>query len=93
MYGPVCTVVWEGRSREASPYPDWSQAMEQRFVTGMVGCCPYCGHDRVAVRVVTWADFKDGRPYRFDPEDIDYAEPIAGEAAICRSCESSFTIT
>jgi hypothetical protein len=22
VYGPVCTVVWEGRSREASPYPD-----------------------------------------------------------------------
>jgi hypothetical protein len=22
VYGPVCTVVWEGRSREAPPYPD-----------------------------------------------------------------------
>ena len=22
MYGPVCTVVWEGRSCEAPPYPD-----------------------------------------------------------------------
>ena len=22
MYGPVRTVVWEGRSREAPPYPD-----------------------------------------------------------------------
>jgi hypothetical protein len=22
VYGPVCTVVWEGRSRESSPYPD-----------------------------------------------------------------------
>jgi hypothetical protein len=22
VYGPVCTVVWEGRSRETSPYPD-----------------------------------------------------------------------
>ncbi len=21
-YGPVCPVVWEGRRREASPYPD-----------------------------------------------------------------------
>jgi hypothetical protein len=21
-YGPVCPVVWEGRCREASPYPD-----------------------------------------------------------------------
>jgi hypothetical protein len=21
--GPACTVVWEGRGREASPYPDW----------------------------------------------------------------------
>ena len=24
MYGPVRTVVWEGRSREAPPYPDRS---------------------------------------------------------------------
>src|SRR5258705_5373618 len=24
VYGPVCTVVWEGRSREAPPYPDAS---------------------------------------------------------------------
>ena len=23
-YGPVCQVVWEGRHREASPYPDQS---------------------------------------------------------------------
>jgi uncharacterized protein (DUF736 family) len=23
-YGPVCQVVWEGRCREASPYPDQS---------------------------------------------------------------------
>jgi hypothetical protein len=21
-YGPVCPVVWEGRSRKAPPYPD-----------------------------------------------------------------------
>ena len=24
-YGPVCPVVWEGRSRETPPYPDWPQ--------------------------------------------------------------------
>jgi len=23
-YGPVCPVVWEGRRREVSPYPDQS---------------------------------------------------------------------
>ncbi len=23
-YGPVCPVVWEGWSREAPPYPDWT---------------------------------------------------------------------
>ena len=26
VYGPVCTVVWAGRSREAPPYPDQSLA-------------------------------------------------------------------
>ena len=25
VYGPVCPVVWEGRSRKASPYPDCGQ--------------------------------------------------------------------
>src|SRR5947208_13711928 len=29
-YGPVCQVVWEGRSREAPPYPDpWDEAAEE----------------------------------------------------------------
>ena len=27
--GPACTVVWEGRSREASPYPDWKYASKK----------------------------------------------------------------
>ena len=27
-YGPVCPVVWEGRRREASPYPDLRPAAE-----------------------------------------------------------------
>src|SRR5208282_857973 len=25
VYGPVRTAVWEGRSREAPPYPDWAR--------------------------------------------------------------------
>jgi len=66
--------------------------MDYRFKTGTVGLCPYCGHDRVAVRVMAWADFKAGRPYKFDPEDLDYVKPIAGWSAICHSCQSSFTI-
>ena len=24
-YGPVCPVVWEGRGREAPPYPDCAE--------------------------------------------------------------------
>jgi hypothetical protein len=38
VYGPVCTVVWEGRRRETSPYPDpWhfatlqAEAFDVRF--------------------------------------------------------------
>ncbi len=27
VYGPVRTVVWEGRGREASPYPDCKVAL------------------------------------------------------------------
>src|ERR1700760_3763178 len=26
-YGPVCPVVWEGRSRETAPYPDGGPSM------------------------------------------------------------------
>jgi hypothetical protein len=28
-YGPVCQVVWEGRRRETSPYPDQSSFADQ----------------------------------------------------------------
>ena len=34
VYGPVRTVVWEGRSREAPPYPDlyfWSRLAQSRL--------------------------------------------------------------
>ena len=30
VYGPVCTVVWEGRSREAPPIPDWANVIAMR---------------------------------------------------------------
>jgi hypothetical protein len=32
VYGPVCTVVWEGWSREAPPYPDLWHFSECRNV-------------------------------------------------------------
>src|SRR5436190_24250122 len=35
-YGPVCPVVWEGRSREAPPYPD--QYGLCRFVLNCMVC-------------------------------------------------------
>jgi hypothetical protein len=31
VYGPVRTVVWEGRSREAPPYPDRSDFVLWHF--------------------------------------------------------------
>jgi hypothetical protein len=34
-YGPVCPVVWEGRRREASPYPD--QSLIKRFGNPLYG--------------------------------------------------------
>ena len=67
--------------------------MELVFDTGSVGRCPECGHNVISARVVTWADFKDGRPYRFDPEDIDYVEAVAGGDAVCRSCAASFKVS
>ena len=34
MYGPVRTVVWEGKGREAPPYPDQRDVMEYRPDSG-----------------------------------------------------------
>ena len=34
MYGPVRTVVWEGRSRKAPPYPDLWQILLQKSFWG-----------------------------------------------------------
>ena len=39
MYGPVRTVVWEGRSREAPPYPDRWHFSDMAFVLDDVRCC------------------------------------------------------
>jgi hypothetical protein len=41
VYGPVRTVVWEGRSREAPPYPDRSDFVHWHF--SEVPQCPTCG--------------------------------------------------
>src|SRR5208337_4269455 len=44
-YGPVCPVVWEGRRREAPPYPDQSPASQKApplvlpAVTASQGSC------------------------------------------------------
>jgi len=32
VYGPVRTVVWEGRGREASPYPDYETRYRERVI-------------------------------------------------------------
>lgn len=59
---------------------------------GTVERCPHCGSDRLAVRVLSWANYRRGRPCGFDREDIGYVEPIAGAEAVCRCCFSGFTI-
>ena len=37
VYGPVCTVVWEGRSREAPPYPDFGAPRLLRVHLELIG--------------------------------------------------------
>jgi hypothetical protein len=52
VYGPVCTVVWEGRSREAPPYPDFKQnSVPQRMR------CLACGAKRARSRVAASMGF------------------------------------
>ena len=53
-YGPVCPVVWEGRSREAPPYPHLS--LEGRNAAGS------CRDDRVARRAGAWPASPGTRP-------------------------------
>jgi len=35
-YGPVCPVVWEGRCREAPPYPDQWRFSEGELAAALV---------------------------------------------------------
>ena len=64
-YGPVCPVVWEGRSREASPYPDqWREAtiaedLRRWSVAGLptLLASAFCARDR---RIEQSASFKHG---------------------------------
>ena len=48
VYGPVRTVVWEGRSCEAPPYPD--QSLESQRLSGLVLVCPMGRHRGHACR-------------------------------------------
>jgi len=41
-YGPVCPVVWEGRHREGSPYPDLRRILVIR-ARGMAAAGPPAG--------------------------------------------------
>jgi hypothetical protein len=39
-YGPVCPVVWEGRHREGSPYPDQSAISVRMIRLRVAGVAP-----------------------------------------------------
>jgi hypothetical protein len=59
---------------------------------GTVEGCPHCRSDRLAIQVITWANYQGGQPLCFDPEDIDYVEPVLGGNAVCRCCYGSFVL-
>ena len=59
VYGPVRTVVWEGRSREAPPYPDHWPSATWRNV-------------RLMVAIGCKADVPHPRPHRPSPLDRPY---------------------
>src|ERR1017187_8976189 len=62
--GPACTVVWEGRGREASPYPDCPPA---RRAGSEFGSPTYCGSD---LYVYGKTYLECGRPRGFAREAI-----------------------
>jgi len=66
--------------------------MERIRAARNVKLCPFCGSDRFAVRVVAWANYREGRPHCFDPDDISYVEPIPGAEVVCQCCLHSTVI-
>ena len=61
VYGPVRTVVWEGRSREAPPYPDRWHFSDKTFVSVDVRLWGHSGrHLLAAGRIST--HLGHGRP-------------------------------
>src|ERR1700676_4783427 len=52
VYGPVCTVVWEGRSCEAPPYPDRWHFSD---VARLSGLSPQCGQQRTSTQAASKA--------------------------------------
>src|SRR4030081_1664397 len=49
VYGPVRTVVWEGRSREAPPYPDFRWISDATASEDTVELSPHGSHTRMLV--------------------------------------------
>jgi hypothetical protein len=51
--------------------------------------CPKCGCERIAVQVITWANYENGAPVDFDDDEIDNVEaaPADNAVAVCHECQ------
>jgi hypothetical protein len=59
-YGPVCPVVWEGRRREASPYPDLGPGAE--FLVTIILFVGQSGRRRTKMGISQYDSGARGRP-------------------------------
>ena len=75
MYGPVCTVVWEGRGREAPPLSRLPKRQKTREFANQLY--------RRGAKLGQEADFLDHRPKRVDSfvarNDVEDLFPRVGQ--------------
>ena len=88
-YGPVCPVVWEGRSREASPYPDQVADLSNAAPSPMLDILLRTGVRAVlAVPLLHQAEVvgvlvvRRNQPGTFSQEIIRLVEAFAAQSAI-----------
>jgi len=55
--------------------------------------CPECGSVHVAAETRTWINYggPEEEPF-FDEEDGPSCEPLPGGSAVCRDCQTQWTI-
>src|SRR6266849_3171170 len=71
VYGPVRTVVWEGRSREAPPYPDLWHKCEVTLAPHNVRVRGQSGKHMLVLSSSQFDPYRKWSVHRSSPGDVD----------------------